>query len=748
MTLTVIPVIALMALWSFAMVSVTGDMRVLFRLQTVHERFGAPVDLVVSRIQTERRLSAEYAGGVTGPAAMDRLTRHYRATDRAVAAMREAVEDRDGRADLSPSERKSLDAMAVSTDRLAGLRARVIGRALSWDRVSEEYAAVVEPAFRVRTTLTARQTGRLAREAQLVVELVRVREFVSRQDALIAGARAGGPVTGRQYDLLTATIEDRRVFHRTYVPELPRDSRRLFAAFERGPEYRALIAREDALLRAGAGGAGAVAAAIRHAGADRAVQEYLRICTESGINAAGRADDLAHRETVRAAVIGVAGLIAVGLSIWLSAASGRRVSGRLEELRDAADLLATRQLPEVMERLGAGERVDAARAAPPLDLGGDGEHGPDEIAQVGRALNTARLAAVEAAAAQAGLRAGAFAVLRNIARRNQALVHRQSKLVDTLERRTSDPDALEDLFRIDHLTTRMRRHAEGLIILSGAAPGRRRRGPVPLADVVSAAVREIEEYSRVVAEPMPAVGIAADAVADTVHLIAELIENAVFYSPPETRVALRAGPAAQGLVLEIDDRGLGMSGRELARARRTLERPGDFDPAQDDRLGLYVVGRLAERHGIEVTLTPSPHGGTMAVVLLPDQVIAPAERLVPYPGGESGTGGGGALGREERNGGPVRRAPGPPVRSVLPAPGGGPPRRALPVRTRQESPAAPARPGPEGTGREVSADEMRAIFGAFQRGLDRGRRGVDPAGGTAGAVPRPRITDEGTSDDG
>ncbi|MEV6396608.1 nitrate- and nitrite sensing domain-containing protein [Streptomyces sp. NPDC051907] len=876
-TLTVVPVIALMALWVSAMVSVTGDLRALIRVQGVYEDFGTPVDTAVGQIQIERRLSAEYLGAdEQDRRAVAALTTQQRATDRAVAAMREALGDQDRREDLSPRQRESLDAMTAAVDGLERLRERVLTRTIGWDRAVDAYTAVVQPAFDVQSTLTALQAGQLAREGQVVIELVRVREFVSREDALVAGARAAGRLTDPQYDALTATVEDRRVFHRTYVPDLPDDSRALFADFERSAEYKALTKGEDALLRAGAAGAGkAMAEESWRTTTDRAVQRYMLLCTESALNTADRGRDFAYREMVKAAIVGVLGLAAVGLSIGFSAAAGRRIARRLEELRDAADVLAARQLPEVMERLSAGEEVDAAQAAPPLDFGDD-KGRLDEIGQVGHALNTARLAAVEAAVKQATLRRNVFAVLLTIARRNQALVHRQSKLVDTLERRTEDPDTLEDLFRIDHLTTRMRRHAEGLIILSGSAPGRRWRKPVPVVDVVASAVGEIEDYTRVVVPPMPAVGVGADAVADVVHLVAELVENATVFSPPHTQVTMRPSRARNGFVLEIDDRGLGMDDAELAEAHATLARPGDFNPAQDDRLGLYVVGRLAELHGIGVTLTRSPYGGTTAVVLLPDTILesmepeavsppgggrrrplaavrgapeagaaedvragaddspgaglvrpvpvvdpvpaeparpAPAAHPVPFPGPvrtdssvrtapeaapPAPTAG---VAEHVRSGAdePPRTDPARPVPVVGPVPLPGavpdeapavsvagaaehvqtgadePPRTdpapapdapvpaaselpsstqhtpaapatlgGLPTRVRQASLAAPLRDGPpvvdETPERDLSAEEMRGIFGAFQRGLDRGRRG-EPS-------PRTGSTDEGTDDHG
>ncbi|MGW4562527.1 sensor histidine kinase [Streptomyces sp. NPDC004561] len=756
--LALAPAVALMALWSFAMVSVTAELRALIRLQGVYQDFGTPVDTAIGQIQIERRMSAAYLGSRLDTATAAQLLGQQRRTDQAVDAMRQAVRGGD-RSRLTVRQQQALDAVVVAAGKLDGLRQRVLSREITWDRAVDEYSALVEPGFDVQSTLTALQAGQLARESQVVIELVRVREFVSREDALVAGARAAGTLTGAQYGMLTATIEDRRVFERTYVPDLPADSRALFEDFQHGSLYRSLVGGEDALLRSGAGGAArAVAADTWRSTTDRAVRRYMQLCTKSAENSAARGRAFAYRELTKAAVVGAVGLAAVALSLWFAVRGARRISRRLETLRDAADVLTTRQLPDVMRRLGAGEEVDAVAAAPPLAAD---EVRDDEIGQVGRSFNTARLAAVEAAVKQAGLRRGLFAVLLNIARRNQALVHRQLKLVDTLERRTDDPDVLRELFRIDHLTTRMRRHAESLIILSGATPGRRWRRPVPVADVVASAVGEIEDYARVAVPPMPEVGVAADAVADVVHLIAELLENATVFSPPHTQVTLRTGQAGSGFVLEIDDRGLGLDAEVRAEAQRTLTDPDAFDPTRHDRLGLYVVGRLAARHGIEISLRDSPYGGTTAVVLLPQALLAevqpaaatgpararaqrPAEdsavvrqlptrsRTALAPGADPHEVPAEPLPSRRRETAPARQEqPAGRRTRAVPEPSPAPEARtapALPTRVRQASlvPELREEPAPRESagGREVGAEEMRAIFGAFQRGLDRGRKGL------------------------
>ncbi|MFE0513011.1 nitrate- and nitrite sensing domain-containing protein, partial [Streptomyces sp. NPDC058964] len=392
--LALAPVVALMALWSFAMVSVTGELRALIRLQGVYEDFGTPVDTAVGQIQIERRLSATYLGAANDTAAAGNLLAQQRRTDRAVSAMRDAIRGGD-RSRLSDRQRATLEAMLHSADGLDALRDRVLSRKISWDRAVTEYGALVEPGFDVQSSLTALQAGQLAREAQVVIELVRVREYVSREDALVAGARAAGTLTDRQYDTLTATIEDRRVFERTYVPDLPSDSRARFEDFQRGDLHRSLVGGEAALLRAGPAHAGeAVAAGTWRTTTDRAVKRYMQLCTRAAENSAARGRAFAYRELAKAAVVGVAGLAAVGLSLWFAVRGARRISRRLETLRDAADVLTSRQLPDVMRRLSSGEDVDAAAEAPPLAAD---EVRADEIGQVGRSFNSARLAAVEAA---------------------------------------------------------------------------------------------------------------------------------------------------------------------------------------------------------------------------------------------------------------------------------------------------------------------------------------------------------------
>jgi signal transduction histidine kinase len=341
----------------------------------------------------------------------------------------------------------------------------------------------------------------------------------------------------------------------------------------------------------------------------------------------------AHRAYLRLGLAGGLGLLAVLASALISFWFGRGLLRQLATLRDSAMALATERLPRVMTRLRAGENVNVAEEDAPMAVT------PDEIGQVGHAFNTVQRTAVEAAVDQARLRRGISDVFRNLARRSQSLLHRQLTLLDTMERRTSDPDELAELYRLDHLTTRMRRHAEGLIILSGAQVGRSWRNPVRLVDVLRAAVAEVEEYKRVSVVTMPQAALAGPAVADVIHMLAELVENATLFSPPNTPVRVAGDIVGNGFAVEIEDRGLGMSEEKLLEINYRLANPPEFDLSDSEQLGLFVAGRLAKRHSIKISMRTNAFGGSTAIVLIPSSLIVTGDvegRAVTAKPGDTG----------------------------------------------------------------------------------------------------------------
>ncbi len=273
----------------------------------------------------------------------------------------------------------------------------------------------------------------------------------------------------------------------------------------------------------------------------------------------------------------------------------------------------------MIARLRRSEDVDVAAEAPPLRMG------DDEIGRVGQAFELVRQTAIRSAVEEARLRRGLNDVFRSLARRSQSLLHRQLTLLDQMERRATDPEALDDLFRLDHLTTRMRRHAEGLVILAGAPPGRTWSSPVRMVDVMRGAIAEVEDYARVSVATRSQAALAGSAVADVIHLLAELIENATTLSPPYTSVRVAGDTVANGFAIEVEDRGLGMSAQRLAELNERLASPPEFNPSDSEQLGLFVVSQLAKRHGIRVTLKASPYGGTTAIALIPQHLVVTEE---------------------------------------------------------------------------------------------------------------------------
>ena len=317
--------------------------------------------------------------------------------------------------------------------------------------------------------------------------------------------------------------------------------------------------------------------------------------------------------------------LTVGLSIWMA----RSMVGPLRTLTRTANDVADERLPGLVERL--------QHTKDPRDLDVVPEPVPvnstDEIGQVSAAFNSVHRVAIQVATEQAALRKSIGDMFLNLARRSQSLIDRQLELIDDLERTEADPDALENLFKLDHLATRMRRNAEDLIVLSGAEPARRWSQPVPLVDVVRAALAEVEDYNRVELLPIDDIGVAGQAVSDVVHLLAELIENATSFSPPGTKVQVAGQLVSNGYVLEIEDRGLGMSDDELVEANERLANPPLVDFALSRMLGLYVVARLGQRYNIKVQLRHSWYGGITALVLLPPTVAvrAPAPEQLEAP---------------------------------------------------------------------------------------------------------------------
>jgi signal transduction histidine kinase len=410
--------------------------------------------------------------------------------------------------------------------------------------------------------------------------------------------------------------------------------------------------------------------------------------------------DALRRERMFAWLAGVT-LVAAFALTWLVS---RSITKPLRSLTQQARELANERLPVAVDhvlRTPFGEDVVLPEVAPVRVAT------RDEVVDVANALNSVQHTALDLAVGQAVLRRNIADSFVNLGRRNQNLLRRQLDYITEFEKREDDPDALSNLFRLDHLATRMRRNAESLLVLAGIEPARSWATPVSLTDVVRSALGEVEDFQRVAVRDLPSAMVVGQATSDLAHLLAELVENALVFSPPAQPVEIRGTRAPDGTYrISIVDRGEGMSPDQLAEANRRLAQAESFTVSPSKSLGHFVAGNLAARHGIVVHLEPGTGGrGIVAVVELPPSVLANAAGLLSAaPAPAVGAGAVGAVGPGAPSPGQGRwdalgpavapngtRGPDPVPAPALPGPGG-PPRASQPVAWPASLPPAPGPP--------------------------------------------------------
>jgi signal transduction histidine kinase len=339
-------------------------------------------------------------------------------------------------------------------------------------------------------------------------------------------------------------------------------------------------------------------------------------------NIATRASQLHSGAQQSALITAVITAIVLLLVLLATVLVARSLVLPLRRLRAGALDVATVQLPERVKRLS-----DSPDPAADLEVAPIPVLSSDEIGQVARAFDQVHAEAVRLAGNEAVLRTSFNAMFVNLSRRSQSLIERLARMIDSLEQNEDDPDRLSNLFSMDHLVTRMRRNSENLLLLAGHESPRKWTEPVPLADVTRAATSEIEQYARVVLNVQPGVAVVGPAVSDVVHLLAELIENATIFSPKDSPVQVSAQELTSGGVLiEVTDRGIGVSESRLAEMNWRLDNPPVMDVSVSRHMGLFAVARLAERHRIRIRLRPASPQGLTALVWLPDTVIERSAR--------------------------------------------------------------------------------------------------------------------------
>ncbi|MEV5044756.1 nitrate- and nitrite sensing domain-containing protein [Streptomyces griseoincarnatus] len=612
--LLLVPLVSLTTLWAFATVITSREASHLFDVSSVMEEVGYPVEDTVRVLQQERRQTLVHLADPRASDGLTALRASRSATDRAVAAVRRSASGSGVREAMHGSSGK-LDAALDSFEGIESLRRSVDDGTVDRRQALDLYNRLVDPCYVLLSDLHVVEDVGLDKQYRALVNLSRARELLSREDALLGSALIVGKLAPTEVRDVSDLMAQRTLLYGTALPQLPADERDRYETFWGNATTAPLRVGEQAAVFAEDGEPRGVTAKSWDTAAGKVLDELGALNDQATDRYQERVRPVAMGVITKAVAAGVLGLAALLFSLYLSVRVGRKLIRDLRQLRLEAHEASGVRLPSVMRRLSAGEQVDVETEVPRL------EYDKNEIGEVGQALNTLQRAAVEAAVKQAELRSGVSEVFVNLARRSQVLLHKQLTLLDAMERRTDDTEELADLFRLDHLTTRMRRHAEGLVILSGAAPSRQWRKPVQLMDVVRASVAEVEDYERIEVRRLPRVAVTGPAVADLTHLVAELLENATVFSPPHTAVQVVGERVGNGFTLEIHDRGLGMAADALLDANLRLAETPEFELSDTDRLGLFVVSRLAQRQNVRVSLQPSPYGGTTAVVLIPDALL-------------------------------------------------------------------------------------------------------------------------------
>ncbi|MEU6476462.1 nitrate- and nitrite sensing domain-containing protein [Streptomyces sp. NPDC047017] len=628
----VIPAVCVCGLWGYTAAGLVDD-QIRSHSAAAHVTdLARPAQELLTRLQNERRLTALWQASRTDAARADLDSARARTDDALAAYRRQAAGP--GTAEL----RRRTGALDGALAPLAERRTAIDARKLSSDAAFTYFTDATDQELALLASAVRGDDAGAQRAGSATATLARITEMLSREDALLSAALPGRrmPAADRarfgQY--LAVQQADRAGLT---GQDLPGNGAAAYSRALAGARWTTV----DAVQQSVAGNQSDTlpsGVASWPAAATGIVGGFQTQGDDALTSLADHADDRAGH-LLLAALLGSAVALALLAAAAVPALRTRRSAlARLTELDRLSEALtglcvdteqlAAFRLPQTLARMEKGERTDPAGLAPRHAKAGDG------IGRLATAIDRLARTAADSALRQSQGRAGSDKVVGQLIRRAQVLIHRLIALLDDLERKHEDSDLLKDIFRVDHLATRVRRHAENLMILSGAPPSRRMARPVALTDVMRGAVAETEQYTRVRVKNTPAdrrVALAGRAVADVTHLLAELIENGTSFSPPDTQVTVGVTRVAKGLAVHVEDQGLGMPADLLARANAVLAEPPRVDMTvfgEDPRLGHFVVARLAERHGIRVVLRESDYGGTLALVMLPAQLLENASSPV------------------------------------------------------------------------------------------------------------------------
>ncbi|MEV6344849.1 nitrate- and nitrite sensing domain-containing protein [Actinoplanes sp. NPDC051851] len=570
------------------------------------------VQSLVQDLQQERGITGAVLGGnATLGAEVD-------AARRRVDSRRTQVRSELGGGDDLAGQ--AAEAVGELESGLAAVRARADARSEGRDAVFNDYSDLIEQVSENYRHLEIVDDDSLRLGAESLEMLTEVKEATAQEWVFLDGVFAAGRFRDGEFARFLAIIASR---------DLSLGEFDEFASPESAAAKSQLLGSEAA-LRASALEKAALQNRVGNVqqwwdSVTTMLDDMTVLAEKIAAGTQERAVELRDRATMR--LLGLSGVVLLCLagSAYLAIAATRAIAEPLTGLAEAADRLAGERLPEAVRRVVAGE--DAGPPGPvPVEPGAS-----TEVRQVAGAFSRVQSTAYALAAEQVKLRRASAESLANLGRRNQNLLRRQLGFITSLEREETTPAGLANLFELDHLATRMRRNAESLLVLVGAASPRQWTTPIPLTDVIRAAVSEVEEYRRVVLRRIDEATVQGSAGTGLAHLLAELIENGLAFSPPDMEVEVHGRRVGDGYLIAVCDQGIGMNDAELARANERLRGEGDFMTVPARFLGHYVVGRLAAEMGIDVRLNHSAVTGVTARITLPAAVLAVQEAIAPQP---------------------------------------------------------------------------------------------------------------------
>ncbi|MGH3324655.1 MAG: nitrate- and nitrite sensing domain-containing protein, partial [Streptomyces sp.] len=438
--LLLVPLVSLVSIWAFATYITNREAQQLLNVANTADNVGDPAEGVAHSLQRERRQVLIYLADPRRSDALTQLHKQQRDTDAEIRKVRSNADEGGLRGDLTNSSRARLDDMLDTFGRLKEIRAKAEST-LTRGGAFQAYNELIDPCYAFLGELGGLNDVELDKQGRAIVDLARAREYLSREDALMASALAAEELTKGDRRAFSDRVAERNLTYDTSLGELPAEERQIFDTYWNGTDGRTLRSYEDAIIASGKDGSEGVVNAERwESAASTVLTDLERMGFEANDRYQQRVQPVATKVLIQAGAAGFLGAVAVIASLVISLRVGRSLVRDLRTLRREAQEAAGVRLPSVMRRLAAGEHVDVETEAPKL------QYGQDETGQVGQAVNTLQRAAVEAAVKQSTMRRGVSEVFVNLARRNQVLLHRQLTLLDTMERRTEDSDELADLF--------------------------------------------------------------------------------------------------------------------------------------------------------------------------------------------------------------------------------------------------------------------------------------------------------------